>query len=190
MPRHRRSAPVVKYHVSGQARIYLDGAYRYLGPYGSAEAQVKLDSVLAEYHANGRRLPCDRIRLADEVVTVAHIAAAYRREIESRPKPLGRYRHLTKLIEDEYGDRPAADFGPRALRDIRELLIATGISRQTINEQVRRIAMMFEHAVSIEMIELEVYKRLLTLKPLRTKQTTAPETNRRTKPNIDQIRAA
>ena len=41
MPRTKRSVPEMKCHVSGQARVFLDGRYFYLGPYGSAEAQAR-----------------------------------------------------------------------------------------------------------------------------------------------------
>jgi hypothetical protein len=41
MPRPRKVVPEMKCHISGQARVYLDGQYYYLGPHGTAEARAQ-----------------------------------------------------------------------------------------------------------------------------------------------------
>jgi integrase len=176
MPRKKRALPEMKYHVSGQARVFLDGSYFYLGPHGSAEAQARYDTLVAEYLANGRRLPMkSETHQADQPFTVANVTAEYRREIDSRPNQLGRYRHLCQLLEDEYGDLPATEFGPRRLAEIRDLLVVSGNARKTVNEYIGLIVRVFKHAVSRELIDLDVLQRLETLAPLKRGQTNAPE---------------
>lgn len=189
MPRTKRSVPEMKYHVSGQARIFLDGRYFYLGPYGSTEAQARYDTLVAEYLRNGRKVPQETpTRQLESQVTVANVTAEYRREIDSRPTQLGRYRQLCTLLEDEYGDLPADEFGPRRLADVRELLVATGNARKTVNEYVGVIVRIFKHAVSRELIDILVLQRLETLAPLKRGQTKAKEYKIRQPVDLERVK--
>jgi integrase len=189
--RPKKDFPERKAHISGQDRVYLDGSYHYLGPCDSAEAIAKYDALILRYLSNGRKLPKEEPTHHGELpITVAEITAEYRRQIDLRPKQLSRYRHLCTLLEDEYGGTPADQFGPVKLSELRDLLVATGNARQTINEYVRRIGMIFKHAASREMIALDVFSRLQTLEPLRLGQTTAREYKQRQPARIEDVRAA
>ncbi len=176
MARPRNSMPEMRYHVSGQARVFLDGKYWYLGPHGSVKAQTRYDTLLAKWLANGRKVPeSEDTHQADKGITVQNVTAEYRRLIEKRPKQLSRYKHLCTLVEDEYGDELAKKFGPLKLDELRDLLVVCGNARPTVNEYVRVIVLMFKHAVSRELIEANVLVALDTLEPLKEGQTVAPE---------------
>ena len=49
-----------------------------------------------------------------------------------------------------YGSTPARDFGPSALKTVRQEMIRLGWARTYINKQVRRIKQVFKWAVSDE----------------------------------------
>ncbi len=186
-----RGIPSLRFHSSGQSVVTFDGKPFYLGTHGSPEAQARYDTLIAKYLANGRRLWDDEeTHQADAPISVGNIVAEYGREIESRPHQIGKYQHLCVLLDDEYGDIPADDFGPRKLAEIRDLLIVNGNSRKVINDYIRRIVMMFEHAVSRELADVGVIIRLQTLKPLRAGQTSAAEPVPRLPAPIDDVRAA
>jgi integrase len=190
MPRPRNSMPEMKSHIRGQARVYLDGKYYYLGEYGTPEAQARFDTLVSEYLANGRKMPEDEpTHKGEQVITVGNVMAEYERLIDERPA-LEDYRHICKLVEYEYGDDPVSDFGPRKLGEIRDLFVISGIARPTVNKYVRQITLMFEHAVSRELIDVNVFIRLKTLKPLRKGQTTAPEYKKRKPAPIEDVQAA
>lgn len=190
MPRPR-GIPSRRFHSSGQSVVTLDGKSFYLGPHDSPEAQARYDTLIAKYLANGRRLWDDaRVHQIDLPITVANVIAEYRREIAARPKQLNRWLHLCTLLEDEYGDVPAAEFGPRKLSAIRDLFVASGNTRTPVNEYTHRIVRVFEHAVSRELIDSSTLVRLQTLKPLRAGQTTAPEPKQRTPAPLEDVAAA
>ncbi len=57
MARQRIDAPAYRYHISGQARVTLAGKDFFLGKFGSPESKAKYYALLAEYNANGKRVP-------------------------------------------------------------------------------------------------------------------------------------
>ncbi len=179
MPRPRSETPEYRSHISGQARVYLDGKYYYLGEYDSPESRTKYRRLLAKYLANDCRMPVEEpTHQAETEITVSHITAEYRRLIDERPR-LKRHENLCTLLEDEYGDLPADEFGPVKLSAVRELFVASGNARPTVNKYTRRIKLIFKHAVSRQLIDLNVYLRLDTLPPLEKHDTTAPEYKKR-----------
>jgi len=194
MPRPKNSLPNKLAHLSGQDRVYLDGKYYYLGLSGSEEAQVKYDSLVAIYLANGRKMPEGvPTHQADTAPTVAHVTAAFRRNLETKyvnsPDEGRRYRKLCDELDDFFGDVEAVKFGPLKLESFRELLEASGITRRTINGQIKSIVRIFKHAVSRELIPVSVVESLRTLDPLRYGQTTAPEQKEREPVKLEHVRA-
>ena len=182
MPRPRKVVPEMKCHISGQARVYFDGQYDYLGPHGTAEAQARYDSLVAKYLTNGRKMPAkEPTHQIDQVVTVSNVTAEYCRH--AAIKFLGSYQErmraegLCTTLEDEYGNTPADQFGPIKLAELRDLFfVASGNSRKYANRQTNRIINIFRHAVSRELIDFRVVERLRTLEPLRYGQTKTKET--------------
>jgi len=57
MARPRIPNPKYRVHVSGHAFVRLGGKDFYLGPHGSPESYSRYHALLAEYNANGRKLP-------------------------------------------------------------------------------------------------------------------------------------
>lgn len=178
MARPKKALPEYKYHISGQARVYIGDRYYYLGPHNSPESLAKYRKLVAHYIATGEA-PSEETHQADTPITVADVTAEARQWIEGKYKEqtAQRYRmlNLCETLDDEYGDVAANEFGPRRLAEVRDLFIASGNSRKYINTQIRDVVRIFRYAVSRELIKPETLVALDTLEPLRYGQTTARE---------------
>src|SRR5215204_2791094 len=76
---------------------------------------------------------------------------------------LGNFRDVLKPLRRLYGATAAADFGPRALRAIRDQLIASGWCRNVVNRQVSRIRQVLKWGVATELVPPHQYQALLTV---------------------------
>ena len=97
---------------------------------------------------------------------------------------LGCLRVVIRLLRQTYGSTPAADFGPKRLRLIRDGMILGDENtdpprkpwaRRTVNHNVHRLIAIFKWAASHEMVPASVYERLRTVPALRRGATAARE---------------
>jgi integrase len=187
MPR-RKSIPKYRLHrQSGQAIVTLsDGLGNrrdvLLGKRDTAESRVEYARVIAEWEANGRRLPASKPTTAD--LTVNELALAYWKFAESYYGP-DRGRGTTRNIRDAlrgrrqpYGHTPAAEYGPLALKACRAEMVKKGWSRTYVNAQVDRLRRMFRWAASEQLVPAAVYGALKTVEGLRRGRTDARETKK------------
>lgn len=192
MPGKKSDAPGYRYHISGQAVVTLDGKNFYLGPHDSPESKARYFALLNEYHANGKRMPENRCS-GPALITIQVLCADYREHIVQQyansPQETHRLGSLCTLLESEYGSLPADQFGPRKLAEIRDTLVASGNCRTYVNRLIRCVKRIFRHAVSRELIGVEVLIRLNTLEPLKRGQTVAPETLPVRPVGLDSVRA-
>jgi integrase len=70
-------------------------------------------------------------------------------------------------VRQLYGHAPAAEFGPLALKAIRQVFIDSRLVRGQVNKRVRRIIQMFKWAASEELFDVTVYQALRTVEGLR-----------------------
>ena len=145
MPRPKKLVPEYHYHVSGQARVYLDGRHYYLGEHNSPESRARYFALLREYDANGQRMPeRTSTHQIDTPITVAAVTGEDRGYVAERFPDEGnqernRFENLCTTLEDEYGSDPADRFGPRKLSELRDLLVASGNCRSYVNRQIRAV---------------------------------------------------
>ncbi|MFO0802726.1 MAG: hypothetical protein U0791_06330 [Gemmataceae bacterium] len=66
-----------------------------------------------------------------------------------------------------FGMLPAAEFGPRCLKQLREQWVMDGLSRKVVNGRAGAVKRMFKWAVSEEIVPVETYQKLLTVEGLR-----------------------
>jgi hypothetical protein len=76
MPRKRRLTPEYRYHISGQARVYLDGRYYYLGKCDSPESLAKYRRLVAKYLSNDCTMPDDEPTIQAELVITVGTATS------------------------------------------------------------------------------------------------------------------
>lgn len=193
MPRKKSAAPAYCYHISGQARVNLDGKTFYLGDHGSKESWARYYALLAEYNANGQSMPPDQqVRQADCCLTVRCVTGEYRQYIKTKyannAHRASCFENLCSLLEKEFGDLPAEEFGPRRLNQIRDIFVEAGNCRSYVNSRVRDIIAIFRFALSRELIKPELLVALKALEPLRFGQTSARESRRVEPVDIEHVR--
>jgi integrase len=189
------SVPIYRLHKqSGQAVVTLrdpaTGRRRdvLLGRYGTPESRQEYTRVLAEWEAAGRRSlvagrqgPTPRRSPTD--ITVNEVTIAYWRHCQTyyvtdgRPtKQQHRIKTALRPVKALYGTTPASEFGPLALKAVREQLVARGYARKHVNQLVGCVKGMFKWATGEELVNPSVYHGLLAVSGLKAGRTTARET--------------
>lgn len=109
-------------------------------------------------------------------------------------------RAALRLLRKLYGSPPAAEFGPKKLRTLRDGMVLGDEnavpprkpwSRRTVNERVQTVVAMFRWAVAQEMIQPSVPQALAMVEPLKRGRTTAREGSRVrpvAQPAVDAVR--
>lgn len=183
MPKLNRSIPKYRKHkASGQAIVTLNGKDVYLGPHGSKASRDEYDRVIGEWIASGRQLAAPD---AANDITLVELIARYWKHVQGyyvkHGEPTGEQtniRNALRHIKRLYGQTRAADFGPLALKAVREAMIGTGNARTHINKNVSRIRQMFRWAVENEILSPSVYHGLQAVPGLRRGRTEAAEPER------------
>ena len=170
----RRVPRYLLHKRSGHARVIINGVEHHLGKHGSPESKLKYDQLIADYLAD----------VSDPVgMTVNQLCMAYWKFAKVRYGNTGKgkfgaainWRPVLELLRDHYGDQPARDFGPKALKNLLPAMEGRGWSRSYVNRNRDRIKQIFRWAVSEELLPVEVYTRLMTVENVRRGQTNAPE---------------
>lgn len=177
----RSRTPSLRHHkASGQGFVVLNGRWIYLGKYGLDSTERAYHRTLEEWFANDRRLPVE----PDEITVVEVLAAYWKRACERYRRPsdgkptseLDGIRQAVKAVQELYGDVPAVDFGPRALKTVRHRLIKRDLSRGYVNQQVSRIKRIFRWAAGHEIVPASIDHALSTVEGLRKGDGSARET--------------
>lgn len=190
------SAHVPKYcHFKPRdlAYVRIRGQVRYLGKYGTPESRERYRRALAELEATAG---IDRTAAAAEAggdLTIIEICAAYLDFAEGyyvkdgRPTDqMGNVRRAIKMAKDLYGETPAREFGPLALRAVQEHMVTTPAihprtkrtirySRSTINSTCGCIERIFKWAASHELLPATIPQALATVPGLKKGRTAARE---------------
>jgi integrase len=180
MPRLTQQNPSNRKHkASGRAVVTLDGTDIYLGPYGTAASRKEYDRVIGEWLAAGRRLPARDgagMSIAELIESYRHFAETYYRKPdgsdsgEIKPIKLA-MRQLRKL----HGKASVSDFGPLALKGVRQGMIDAGRCRTYIKQQVGRIKRLFKWGVENELVAADAYHALQAVTGLKEGRTLARE---------------
>ncbi|RUL83425.1 tyrosine-type recombinase/integrase [Tautonia sociabilis] len=159
--------PRTSRHRSGQAVARLNGRDHYLGAHGSPEAAAAYERLIAEWLADGRRSPADEPTVNDVILAFLDHATAYYKDGGPHGGEVGCIKDVLKIVKQLYGRTPAADFGPRALKVVRDRMIGKGWCRRYINAQVDRIQRMFRWATEEEIVPGSVHHALRAVRGIR-----------------------
>lgn len=182
---------------SGKAYTTLDGRQIQLGDHRSPASREAYDRLIAEWLFNGRRLPQPAAGPVEVPKVTAIIdafwehAQDYYRHPDGTPtSEVANFRVTLRHLRRLYGSTPVTDFGPNALRALRDLLISpfeythpatgkpmrhSGWCRTNVNKQISRIRQLFKWAVSHELVPESVYRALATVEGLKQSRTKARE---------------
>ena len=122
--------PSLRLHkASGQMFVVLSGKAIYCGKPDDPTAESRYHQAIAEWMAAGRQLPAD-----PDTITVKELIARfwihakqyYRHQTDGRTKELEQFRLALRPLRELYDNTPAAAFGPRALKTVRQKMVDQG----------------------------------------------------------------
>jgi len=204
--------PQLRLHkASGQGYVRLAGKVVYVGRYGTPAANARYFELMAEHGyapaiaaQPAKPVAPDPVRLpaGDQPIpahlSLGEVCAMYLADMEAKSTPGRRCSKHEKALAAVRAVRPlatmpAADFGTRALIDVRNRLIATPVrstrpgkhdkkptlSRRYVNEVIRHVQRMMAWAALQELLPAERAAALTVVKPLRKGED---ETVRETRP--------
>jgi integrase len=95
-------------------------------------------------------------------------------------RPTGEFRNIKDAIrplQQIYGTTLVWEFGPAALRTVREQMIAANLSRKVINARINRVRRVFKWGVENELVDPSVLQGLQSVSPLKEGRSKARETS-------------
>jgi integrase len=149
-----------------------------LGPYDSDASKADYERVLAEWRAAGGRAVAPAGLTVNELILAFwHHAEAYYRHPDGTPTTeLKEVRYSLRELKALQGHSPAADFGPLALKAVRQRMIEAGLSPKLINKRVDRIKRAFRWAAGEAMVPVTVYQGFRAVAGLVKGRSAARET--------------
>jgi integrase len=176
MPRLINVVPKYRRHRrSGQAVVTLNGRDFYLGKYDTAASRIEYDRLIGEWLAAGRRpagVAGSNLTITQLCVDYLKYAVVYYR---ANRKVMPGIKRTIHHLSAHYGRTLAVEFGPLALKAIRQRMVDENLSRRYVNDHVGRIKRMFKWAVGEEMLPIEAYQSLAIVEGLRKGRTSARE---------------
>ncbi|MGL4942098.1 MAG: tyrosine-type recombinase/integrase [Thermoguttaceae bacterium] len=167
--------PSLRLHTKGYFFIRVAGKDHYLGK-DKAEAKVQARLLLADYL---REQPASPVRSPASELTIEEIAVEFLLEVKQRFErntndtgSYGRYKSAIQLLLDVHGKDKPSQFGPLALKRLRERLITQGLARATINTRIDIIRACFRWAVENELCPPSVSQALQAVMGIRAGHST------------------
>jgi integrase len=182
MPRLIHRVPRLCHHkASGQATVYYHGKLHYLGRWGTPEAKQRYDEFVANLPKPGAKVIAEPA-FEPAVLLVGEVAVRYQAHAEKYYVQGGvrTGEHttiksaLTPLVA-RYAELPVTEFGPKALKTVREDMIKRNWSRRYCNKATSIIKRCFAWAVEEELIPAAVFHGLAAVKGLRAGRSSARE---------------
>ncbi|MGA2256154.1 MAG: tyrosine-type recombinase/integrase [Thermoguttaceae bacterium] len=185
MSRKNGHVPAYRLHkASGQARVIVNREHIYLGIFGSAESREEYARLIAELAA-GHSPPGNSKAPSEcgEPISVNQTILAYWVFVKGHfikdgktTREVDNIRDALRPLRQLYGSTPAAEFGPKKLKAVRQKMIENGLCRRVINNRVGRIKRMFKWAVADELVPPGVFHGLQAVTGLAYGRTKARET--------------
>jgi integrase len=151
----------------------------YLGRYGSVESRAEYNRVIAEWLAQGPsalapQAECD-LRISELILAYWGYAQSYYVKNGEPTSEVGLIKLAMRPLRQLYGDTLAKDFGPLALKTVRQEYIKANLCRNEVNRRTRLIVRMFKWAVGNEKVPPSVHHGLKAVEGLRKGRTDVRE---------------
>jgi len=181
MPKLVRLLPSYRRHrASGQAVVTLGGKDIYLGKYNTVKSRAEYNRLIAEWTAHGGTLP----QTLSSDLTVAELLAAFFQHAQryyvkpdgTPSSEQGGFRLAIRRVLGLYGRTRAVEFGPLAMKAVRQSMIDDDLSRGVINQLVNRIRRIFKWGVENELVPATTLHALQAVAGLRYGRSEARET--------------
>ncbi len=162
--------------------VRIRGRDRYLGKFGSPESWEKYYRLLAEDAAHGGVNPATATNAATSGLTVKEVtlryddfATGYYVKNGKPTTEAGLIRLSLKALNRIYGNTLASEFGPKALKTLRQAHIDAGLARTEVNRRTGHIVRCFKWATEEELVPSSVYHGLSAVSTLRRGHSTVRE---------------
>lgn len=186
MSRITRKPPSYRRHkATGNAVVTIGGRDHYLGAHRSPESLDAYKRLISEWSAAGPAAVAATAVAAKSGADfrICELLAAYYEHAEryyvKDGQPTGEAKNIkdaTRLLQALYGMTPVAEFGPMALKAVRQKSIEAKLSRRVINYRVNRIRRVFKWGVENQLVAPQVLHSLQAVAALRAGRTEARET--------------
>ena len=171
--RRRRDRDSAFVEIGGH-RVGLPGRY---DSHESLTAYHKIVQKALAAKQNGRKIrPSIDVAVVDLVGAYLDHAKLY--YLPKNGQAGGEYDNLRQALRpllDLHGETAVEDFGPLKLKEVREAMIAAGLSRGVVNARINRIRRAFRWGVENELLPAAVSQALDAVSGLRKGKTTARE---------------
>jgi integrase len=168
----RRGRLVWYNHLGERKQKLLPGQF---GSKESLAAKARLELELATAPTRST----DHCGMTINEMFLAYIEHAEQHYRGPDGNPTDETRHLrtvSRLVRELYGHLAAAEFGPLALKAVRQKFVDLKWCRKTVNARVERIRRMFKWAVAEELVPPATYQALAAVSGLQRGRSTARET--------------
>lgn len=147
------------------------------GAFGSEESRKAFGRLVSEIEANGpaQLAPSGRFVASVLAAYLEHAKRHYRCEDGKHSSELREVKKTVEAINALYGDTLAAEFGPLALKVVRNGWVKAGLARSEINPRTRIARRIFQWAAAEELVPPSQYLALKALTGLQKGKTPAPE---------------
>lgn len=193
MSRPRNAFPTYSVATSGRAYTTVAGKFVSLGKDGP-EAKQKFATLILSLQQGDDLArvqsvhPAPKLSLSINELCirfVTHAEAEYIDRVTGKPSAeVDCFKCVTKALRTLFGETVAAEFGPLALRALRQKFIAAGWSRGFINKSCQRLRTIFRWGIGRELLPKDkgILEGLQAVEPLRLGKGGRETTKRRAIP--------
>lgn len=185
MPPRRKLSPSYLQHTqSGRARaVWTDALgvrhFRMLpGEYGSEESRTAFAKLELELAATPNQTPAtdgEGVSVNELMLAfLAHAEQHYRRSDGTPTHEIDEYNLVSRYVRKLYGLTPA-EFGPLALKAVRQAFIDANWCRSLVNQRIGRVRRVFKWGASEELVPVAVHQALATVQGLQRGRSTVRE---------------
>lgn len=176
MPRRKASPRYSLHKASGQTKTRIDGKDIYLGPFESPESLDRFEVIRRSWLTDRT---VDQFTITVDELSLRYLehATEYYRSKDGNPtRTADNIRYALRPLVKVHGTTRVQDFGPKALKAVRETMIKAGHSRNYINSMIGKVKQAFRWGVEEEIVPPQVYEALKSLAWLHAGRSKARET--------------
>lgn len=172
------------HRATGQAVVTIQGRDYYLGQHGTEASKLEYERLIKERwsaplpsraRGPGNAAEADDLTVSELILAyLQHADGYYRKNGQPTTEPVN-IRLAMRPLRQLYGPTIAREFGPRALKAVRQAMLEGDLCRTEINKRVRHVVRAFRWAVENELVPPSVHHGLKAVPGLKRGRSEARE---------------
>jgi integrase len=148
----KRIPKYVHHRARNTGKVTINGKTHYLpGDYDSEQSRAEYDRLVAEFLSKQQTPDTANVTFRFLAVAYMKFCEVYYVNEDGQPsEEIRQVRRALAPLLTSCGSEPTNRFGPRKLKKIRDMMIASGLYRKTINDRISRIVRMLSWATEEE----------------------------------------